>query len=122
MRKNGFTLIEVLAVVAIIALLGALIIPIVNKDVSRSRETLYEQQVRSIEDAAKDWAASHLGILPTSTSDAALVVTLGDLIDEGFFADDIINPKTKKAFSRDTSITITYTSQNKLKYVITVKE
>lgn len=121
MKNKGFTLIEVLAVITILALLGSIIIPIINKDVSNSREILYEQQINNIETAARQYGARHMGILPKKESDPALEITLQTLIDEGFISSQVINPETKKAFSKNTEIRIYYRA-GKLNYAVTVKE
>lgn len=117
MGKKGFTLIELLAVIAILALLGSIIIPIINKDISRSRETLYQQQIKNIETAARQYGASHLGELPSSSSDEDIKITLQTLIDGGYISDGIVNPKTRQKFPNSTPITISY-QNGKLIYTV----
>ena len=121
MKNKGFTLIEILAVITILALLGSIIIPIINNDVLNSRQILYNQQIKNIETAARQYGARHMELLPTKESDAAIEITLQTLIDEGYISSQVINPATKKSFSPYTDIKIFY-RDGKLNYKVIVKE
>lgn len=124
MKNRGFTLVEVLAVIGILALLGALVTPVINSFVNNSRDTLYEQQVHNIKEAAKEWGAHNIGALPTSTTDTPNKITLRQLLEEGYFLEkEVKNPKTKRPLSLDgTYVTITYKSNGKLEYQVTIGE
>lgn len=54
MKKRGFTLVELLAVIIIIAIVALIIFPIVTKEIAKSKKDLYEIQVENIIKAAKD--------------------------------------------------------------------
>ena len=104
-KHNGFTLVELLAVIFIIGIISVVAIPIINKVSKQSSEELYQMQISNIEDGAKNWAASNIAILPEDT-DNLITLTLGQLKIGGFVERDIKNPRTKKLFPNDMEITI----------------
>ncbi len=54
MRK-GFTLIELLGVIILLGLVGLIVIPSITKLIKNSRQDLYENQVKMIEESARKW-------------------------------------------------------------------
>jgi len=52
-RQAGFTLIEMMVVVVVIALLGAMIGPTLFKKVQQAEETRVAQDIRTVESALK---------------------------------------------------------------------
>ncbi len=50
-RSNGFTLIEVMVVVAILAILAAIVVPRIMDEPARARETRAMQDIRAIQNA-----------------------------------------------------------------------
>jgi general secretion pathway protein G len=52
-RQSGFTLIEIMVVVVVIALLGAIIAPTIFNKVQQAQDTRIAQDVRTIESALK---------------------------------------------------------------------
>lgn len=57
-KKKGFTLIELMAVIAIIAILAAVLVPTVNGYITRSKKTAVITQVRTIVNAAEAYNAT----------------------------------------------------------------
>jgi type IV pilus assembly protein PilA len=56
MKKRGFTLVEIMIVVAIIGLLAAISIPSFTKIRTESRKTSCANNLRLIRDATEQWA------------------------------------------------------------------
>ena len=54
MKKRGFTLVELLAVIVILAIVSLIIFPIVTKEIASSKKDLYDIQIKNIIKAAKD--------------------------------------------------------------------
>ena len=93
--KKGFTLIEVLAVIAILGLLVAIISPVVNNLLKDSEDTLYQEQVDIIVRASKKYVIDHSELLPENSDSTAIYID--DLINSGVIdKDKVINPKTKE--------------------------
>ena len=98
-NKNGFTMIELLAVLVVLAVITAITVPVINNALKSSRESSYDRQLNTIIDGAKN-----IGNLPSSGE--SKTITLRDLKDEGFVAEDITNPETKKLFADTMEIEI----------------
>ncbi len=105
MNKKGFTLAELLGVITILGLLALLIIPAVDKAIKESNKTLYQAQLNTIIEGAKEWSADHISELPVSGG--SITVTLEDLKLGGYVVADIKNPKTEELFPDDLTVKIT---------------
>lgn len=121
MKKNGFTLIEIIAVIGILAMLLLIIVPSINNILSRSRENLNEEQQNEIISAARTWAAEHLELVPDEEGGMAPsqnYVTIKTLQDYGYLEDSAVQDLEKDTeIEEDTRICITYES-NQYKYKI----
>ena len=130
MNQKGFTLIELLATLVIISIVSVISVLAVNKVSENSRLDLCNTQVKNIKSAAMLWASDNKFLLPTTdeTTDeneglinlsdlrngntdinslySGLVLTIGDLVEEGYIDEDIYDPINKEYISGDTKITI----------------
>ena len=104
MEKNGFTLIELLTVIVILIIIFIIIVPAVNNVINQSEETVYQEQINKILDAAYDMTLQNVSLLPEGNSKK--YITLSELKIEGLIDDDIINPDTKEPFPDDLVISI----------------
>ena len=120
-RKNrkGFTLIEILAVIAILAVLSAIIYPSVVGVLNKSKEDTYQIQIKEIEDAASKWLYKNASLIPTKDGDT-LTIYLGDLKRAGLLDKDLTNPKTSTKFPNDMEILVTRKGK-KYTYVVNEK-
>lgn len=109
MKDNGFTLVELLGVVTILAMLGLIIVPTVNKVISDNKKKLYDVQIRNIEDSASAFVADHIFQFDVSLNNS-VGITLGNLKRLGYIDEDIVDPITRKKFSDSVLIIITNTT------------
>lgn len=94
MNKKGFTLVELLAVIAILGLLIAIISPVVKNLINDSENNLSEQQKKLVVEATKKYMIENSELLPEGSDRA--IVYMSDLIDKGVIDNDkIIDPKSK---------------------------
>ena len=108
MNKKGFTLVELLAVVAILGLLAAIISPIVKNLLDDSKESLSKQQKEMVITATKKYMVEHSELLPEYNS--TLSIYISDLISDGVIENNkVINPKTKKEL--DGCVVISYSNE-----------
>lgn len=103
--KKGFTLIEMLAVIALLGIIGAISFPIVTREVNKSKEKTYQTQINYIEGAAKRWGVKNNDLL--STDGTSITVNIQTLKKDGFLENtNIIDPRTNRII--DGCVEITY--------------
>ena len=57
MKKEGFTLVELLAVIRLIGVLGLITVPVINNTIKNSRKKAFKETLSAIVDAAKIYNA-----------------------------------------------------------------
>lgn len=123
MNRKGFTLIEVLAVILIISIIGVLIAPGILDSLNDVKKTSCESLIKNIASAAEsyyteceygDLSEDKYGEYKCSISNNTITISLGTLANTGFLkVSDIdanekkivLNPKTKENIS-NCNITI----------------
>lgn len=103
MKKNGFTLIEILGVITLLALLSIIVIISVSKSLKDSIKTLSSVQIENIKSAAAMWRTDHIELIPDNDY---YIVSLSELQSNGYIDDDIIDFKTEQAYSDDLLIEV----------------
>lgn len=115
--KKGFTLVELLAVIVILASVSMIVFPAITAVISKSKQNLYDVQVKDIELATDKWALENNTLLDKYHLNATYL-ELSVLQKEGFLeVDKIENPKTREEMNG--CIEIKYnesTSQYNTKY------
>lgn len=122
--KKGFTLVELIAVLVILGLISLIAIPTVNNSLKKYRNSLYEDAVKNIEQAAKNWGADNIGKLPNAVNNeiimtypdidveqefSTLQIRVKDLANTGYINSEIKNPKKNANFCTCAIVTITKT-------------
>ena len=110
--KKGFTIVELLAVVAIIGILLILIIPTVNTLISDSEDKSYNFQINTIKDAGINFTLENIDVLLSNDKYESFVIDLKTLKDLAFVDYELKNPKNNKYFSDDTLIILTSKNGN----------
>lgn len=122
MKKQGFTLTELIGVITILSIIALIMIPSVTSRVKEAKETSYQTQIETIKKAANDYILTNMNkgvnfskFLKNDgdTTDIYLI----DLKREGLIDKNIKNPKTGSSLSDDMIIKIT---RNKGNYEILV--
>lgn len=92
MNRKGFTLVELLAVIIILALLALITTTSITKLVSDAKNDLSDTQIKLIESAAKMWGTENIMELPNENECA--YITLEELQTYGLIDSKIIDSKT----------------------------
>ncbi len=91
-NQRGFTLIELMIVVAIIGILAAIAIPLYSNVTQKSRIARVQADLRALASAVTMYMAHMDGGLPAQLSDLTLVVTNGAGSQAGPFMSTVPNP------------------------------
>lgn len=103
--KKGFTLVELLATLTILAILSLLVVPGVDSMLKKQKEKLYKISESELKDALKMYGDDNIDLLPEKGE--TFKVTLATLKDEGLIKLKFKNPKTKKCFYNGSVLSIT---------------
>lgn len=109
MRENGFTLIEILAVIIVLAILIVITVPNVMKTIMGQEEKLTSQTIKNLGDAALSYAEENIFLSkcestfePTdidskSKKDCTIKISVATIIESGYFDDPKNNCKRDKS-------------------------
>lgn|SRR5574344_1514331 len=94
--KKGFTLVEMIAVIALLAVIALIIIPNMLNIISKQKDKLYQEQINEIYNATELYLSKE-----TPTTDT-LVLSLTTLKTKGYLKnEDIIDPRDKSIINGD---------------------
>ena len=105
MRKNGFSLIEVLSVIVILAVISVIAYPNIINIIGNARISAYNSAKGNIVESAK------MKYMASVNSAKVTEYSVKDLIDDGYLKEDTKNPITNKDYE-DTKVIITNNGNN----------
>lgn len=104
--KKGFTLVEMMGVIVLLAIVGMIVFPEVNKVIKNSREKLYDEQIGNLIKVTKEYVLYNTELLPEVGQTSC--ISLDDLKVSGrISSDDVIDPRDREQII-DGFIVITY--------------
>ena len=108
MKKNGFTLIEILVVIALLAAVSVTVGVSMTGMTQRENEKKIKEYQTTIEDAACVYVEVKNMTIDTT-------VSIGTLLDEGYLRKNLTNPSTKKNIEeeRTKKVTIKWVNNEK---------
>ena len=108
MKKNGFTLIEVIVTVLLLSLLTVFIVPRVSTIISNNKDKVCDSIIISIEEAAKNYTYLNTGVVDNAiVNDTYFEITLLDLQKEGLLKKELENPHTNQMIPNTNKVKIT---------------
>ena len=117
MNNKGFTLLEVIMVVAILGIITLILVPNVITLIEKNREKEYENLKNNIILASKIYVSDNMYDLPIDCSKGdntiTIEITLDDLVKSGNLSEAIIDPRTQKEVLLNNKVQITYNCINK---------
>lgn len=107
-EKKGFTLVELLAVIAVIAALAMIVTPTVLNSLKQSREKSYVEQTHLLEETAERWSIKHANDLSETEKN---YLEINTLISEGYLqSDEVLDPRDESKMNG--CIVIAYDKEN----------
>ena len=113
-NKKGFTLIELMAVIIILAVIALIVTPLILNSMKDSKEKLYQTQLENIKSAARSYMVN-IELEENKT----INLSVGELKRSGFLKSDIENPKTNEGFKDCVLVNVQRKSES---YIYTVDE
>lgn len=117
MKKNGFSLIELLGVITIMGLLVVIIIPVVDREIKKGNKKSIESTKESLIKSVKSWLVDNKVLFDDENN--SLVITLSTLKEEGYVDANIKHPVNSECLSNSISFTVT---KNNKKYDIEMND
>ena len=114
MNKKGFTIVELLVTVALLAIISTISVISITSFVNKSKENNYEILKKTILEASKEYVADN------RYGDIEPSITAQYLLDNHYITSGLTDPKTGKNIDLD-SVIITITYQNK-NYTYEIKQ
>ena len=110
-KIKGFTLVELIAVVAILGLIALVVYPAIASVIRNSRESAYNDQVKVIEKAATEWSIDNAN----SLKDDGTVnnVSVDTLVSEGYISNDEVKDPRDSSKNLTGHVEIVYDSSIK---------
>jgi len=104
MNKKGFTLVELLGIIVILAIIISVVFPGVAEVLRKSKKTVRDIQINKILDSAYDYTLKNIDLLPDK--DEVTYITLNELKKENLIDSDIKDTTNNVNFSDDLVISI----------------
>jgi prepilin-type N-terminal cleavage/methylation domain-containing protein len=117
--KKGFTLVELLAVIIILGLIGLIIVPSITKLLVDSRQNLYNKQVEAIVEYTRKWGVDNVDkISPTKRT----YISVEDLMKDGYIEQNELKDPRNTKNNMNGCIVVDYNKlQDKYEYEYTDK-
>ena len=114
MEKKAFTLVELIAVVAILGLIALVVYPAVGSVIRNAREETYNDQVSVVINAAKNWSINNA----TKLSDDGSIYSLSvdTLLEEGYITNDEVKDPRDSSKNLEGIVEIKYKNDTKSYY------
>ena len=111
MEKKAFTLVELIAVVAILGLIALVVYPAVGSVIRNAREETYNDQVSVVINAAKNWSINNA----TKLSDDGSIYSLSvdTLLEEGYITNDEVKDPRDSSKNLEGIVEIKYNNDTK---------
>lgn len=115
MNNKGFTLLEVILVVAILGVITLIIVPSVSSLLNKNKNEQYENLKKSIISAAKMYVSDNRYEFDINCTNNIYEfdIELNKLVDAGDLSSPVIDPRDKSEISLSNVVSVTYNCTNK---------
>lgn len=106
MRKKGFTLVEVLAVLVIMGVLMAITIPSIINSLDKKKNREYEKIVEEIESSAKLYVTQNESVQQFLNQSGSINISYNTLVSEGLINGNEIDPLTDEKWNENAYVKV----------------
>lgn len=115
MNKKAFSLVEILAVIVILAIISTMTVTNVINHIADARTASYATLVKSITDATELYLSEHSGEYPQlDVPGSTFNIELNDLVKDDYIEPKVIDSRTGEAILLTTTITITVIDNSRI--------
>ena len=114
--KKGFTLIEIIITIGLMAILGYLLVANLGNTLTNEQDKQYEEFRATLENAACVYIdlSEASSLKSTCMSNGSCTIPLETVLSKGLISeDDLVNPSSNTRISTDTVVTVSYVDQVK---------
>ena len=117
MKKNAFTLVELLAIIVIMASMLLIILPSINNTIKNSEEAKKQESLNSIYMAAENYVmANYDEYSSLNNIGSTEYVYIMDLINNGYLSIDTVNPNNDSVFNSKDVVKVTKQENGTFKF------
>lgn len=116
-KNHGFTLIEFIGVIAALAIIFIVSLPVLSQMLKSNEEQKYQNTLKDIYLATEQYVeANRSAFLPLENVGGEVTVDIGLLRGAGYIKGNLVNPKTNKKFLDSDTVKIKVNSDRTLSY------
>ena len=108
MTKNGFTLVEIIAVLVIMSILLTLTVPAVLNNVDRKKRSEHDSIIEEIETSAKLYINQNKDVAAYISSAGEININYQTLVSEGLVKANQIDPLTNEQWTSESYVNVKY--------------
>lgn len=101
MRNNGFTLVELLGIIVILAVISLISYGAVDKMLENTQKQDYERFLKDLYLTTENYVELNRGQYPELNNNGSVTISIQTLIDDGRFKQMPVNPKTNETIEDD---------------------
>ena len=107
MKKNGFTMVELIAVIVIMTLILLIVFPSINSTIKNSEEKKKQETLNNIYMAAENYLLANYDNYNIDNIGDTTYIYITDLINNNYMSIDTLNPNNDSSFSSKDVVKIT---------------
>ena len=122
MKKNGFTLIELIATIGLLGMLATILITVSVKKINEAKEHSKKTLIESIELAAKQYVTDYKDELSDFQNKDYIYVSLQTLVEKNYLSNSLIDPTTNKSLPLTDTVYVTREQNGELYAVYDINQ
>ena len=117
--RKGFTLIELVAVVTFVAIIGIVVAINITNQVKKQEEKNYDRYLEIITSATELYVEQHRNRYVTLDKEgSSIYISISELISANMIDETLTNPKTNNYISTSGRVKVTVRSDKTLEYIV----